>query len=394
MDREQFVVSPVSDPYSPGFSVQEISGLLLKKHMWRVNTASQTKMYNEQIYTPTIYPSQVIGQAIPESPPTDFVSLSDADIKTTFGITSEDIKAFTIRENGLRVFKIWRSQAYPYIYKVDNCKLIPWAGNKDLTFSGMGPESGVNLLQKVISFNIYDGVSWKGTFTRTASDGSLSRLGKDTILASQLAYGFDYDSGIFTCYEVERNTYTPNPICSRNPPAVTCYIYRGLFGNYTSANLSGGLWTQSTSYIFNPTRVVIGKGNSSSDANTLEVSGRAQIDSIVTQSIDTFSDRRLKENIVSLKPNYKILELNTYTYNYIAKAGDKEIGVIAQETEKIVPEIVKEHAGFKTVQYDRIGVLLLPIVKELAEKIARLEEDNKEMKTIVSSLKGVQSRDG
>ena len=386
MDREQFVVSPVSDPYSPGFSVQEISGLLLKKHMWRANTASQTKMYNEQIYTPTIYPTQVIGQAIPESPPNDFISLSDNEIKTTFGITSEDIAAFTVRMNGLRVFKIWQSQSYPYIYKVENCKLIPWAGNKDLTFSATSPVSKVNLLQKIISFNIHDAVSWKGQINRTASDGSLSRLGKDIVLASQLAYGFDYDSGIFTCYEVEQNTYTANPICSKNPPAVTCYIYRGLFGNYTSPNLTGGQWLQSTNYIFNPTRAVIGKATSSSDANTLEVSGRAQIDSIVTQSIDTFSDRRLKENIVSLKPNYSILELNTYTYNYISKAGDTEIGVIAQETEKIVPEIVKEHAGFKTVQYDRIGVLLLPIVKELTDKINRLEQDNQEMKVSVKAL--------
>jgi hypothetical protein len=122
----------------------------------------------------------------------------------------------------------------------------------------------------------------------------------------------------------------------------------------------------------------------------LEVSGIANIGNIVTGSLETYSDRRLKENIIEQKPNYKILELNTYKYNYISKFGETEIGVIAQETEKIVPEIVKDHGGYKTVLYDRIGVLLLPIVKDLTDKIARLEEDNEEiklsLKAIISSL--------
>lgn len=389
MNTERFVVSPAPDPFSPGFSVQEVSGLMLKKHMWRANTASQTKPYNEQIYTPTIYPSQVVGQTIPESPPTDFITLNDTDIKSIFGVTQEDIAAFTTKLNGLRVFRISKSQSFPYIFKVENCKLIPWTGNKDLTFSANSPVSGVNLLDKVISFNLND-ANWKGILTRTTSESALSLLGKDTIQASQLAFAFDYDSGIFTCYEVEQNKYTPNPISSTNPPAVTCYLYRGLFGNYATDNPTGTQWTQSTNYVFNPGRVVIGQPTLTSILNTLEVAGKAHFNSIVTQSIDTYSDRRLKENIVSLKPNYSILELTTYRYNYITKTGETEIGVIAQETEQIVPEIVKDHAGYKTVQYDRIGVLLLPIIKELTDKIERLEQDNQDfklsIKAIISSL--------
>jgi len=106
---------------------------------------------------------------------------------------------------------------------------------------------------------------------------------------------------------------------------------------------------------------------------TLYVNGIASINDILTQSIETYSDRRLKENIILYPVNKDILSLNTYTYNYISTPGTKDIGVIAQEVESITPHIVKEHNGMKTVQYDRFGILLLPIVKEQQERIERLE---------------------
>jgi len=392
MNTEQFVVSPVADPYSPGFSVQETSGLLLKKYMWRANTASETQVYNERVYTPTVYPTQVIGQIIPESPPTDFVTLTNSEIISEFGITQADIIAFGIKQNGLNVFSIQRSTSFPYIFKVNNCKLIPWVGNTDLTFSATGPTSGVNLLQKIITFNLYDGTNWKGNLYRTTSDGSLSRNGLDPILATQLSFSLDYDSGILTCYELEQKKYSPNPISHTNPPVVSCYLYRGLYGNFAtnaSTNYST-LWIQSSNYIYYPGRVVIGKPLLSSPDNNLEVAGIANIENIVTGSLETYSDKRLKENLQQMKANYDILNLNTYKYNYINKTGSTEIGVIAQETEAIAPEIVKDHAGYKTVQYDRIGVMLLPIVKELTAKIMELEKANVEiklsLKAIISSL--------
>jgi len=392
MNTEQFIVSAVPDPYSPGFSVQETSGLLLKKFMWRANTASQTQTYNEQIYTPTIYPSQVIGQAIPESPPTDFGDpLSDAEIISVFGITQADINSFITRQNGLRQFFIYRSTSYPYIYKVENCRLLPWMGNKDLTFSAISPTTGANLLEKTISFNLYNGTNWKGVFNRTTADGSISRNGYDPILATQLSFAFDYDSGIFTCYELEQKKYTPNPINHENPPAVSCYLYRGLFGNFTNNNQSGELWIETDNSIYYKAKpVLVGKLTVKNPTNNFEVAGTADIENIVTGSLETYSDRRLKENIVPLKPNYNLLELSACKYNYITKTGETEIGVIAQDVEEIVPEIVKERAGFKTVQYDRIGVLLLPIIKDLTEKINQLEEDNLNIKlsikAIISSL--------
>ena len=63
------------------------------------------------------------------------------------------------------------------------------------------------------------------------------------------------------------------------------------------------------------------------------------------------SDRRLKTNI---KPIGKMDNgLTVYQYNYIW-GGPEEIGVMAQEVEKVKPEAVIEVGGFKAVQYDRL----------------------------------------
>jgi hypothetical protein len=65
-----------------------------------------------------------------------------------------------------------------------------------------------------------------------------------------------------------------------------------------------------------------------------------------------FSDERMKENIM---PVGQENGHNVYEFNYI---GDdkKYTGVMAQEVEKTHPEAVGERDGFKTVNYDMIGV--------------------------------------
>jgi hypothetical protein len=64
-----------------------------------------------------------------------------------------------------------------------------------------------------------------------------------------------------------------------------------------------------------------------------------------------FSDRRLKTNIkqVGVADN----GLNIYSYNYVW-GGPTQLGYMADEVEKIVPEAVGEFNGYKTVNYGMI----------------------------------------
>lgn len=66
-----------------------------------------------------------------------------------------------------------------------------------------------------------------------------------------------------------------------------------------------------------------------------------------------FSDMRLKENIVPIgeENGFPI-----YEFNYINIPEKRFVGVMAQDVEKIMPEAISESEGFKTVNYDMIGV--------------------------------------
>jgi hypothetical protein len=68
-------------------------------------------------------------------------------------------------------------------------------------------------------------------------------------------------------------------------------------------------------------------------------------------AINAFSDRRLKTDIV--KVGKMLSGLTIYSYRYLWSKV-KEIGVMADEVEKIFPEAVSEHHGFKMVDYSKL----------------------------------------
>jgi uncharacterized coiled-coil protein SlyX len=93
------------------------------------------------------------------------------------------------------------------------------------------------------------------------------------------------------------------------------------------------------------------------------------------------SDIRLKENIISI-PNAleKVNQISGNTYDWkegydeIHSHKGNDVGVIAQEIETILPQIVTNRDnGYKAVQYEKIIPLLIEAIKELSAKIDRLE---------------------
>jgi hypothetical protein len=65
----------------------------------------------------------------------------------------------------------------------------------------------------------------------------------------------------------------------------------------------------------------------------------------------TFSDRRLKTNIKQIGTADN--GLNVYSYNYVW-GGPTQLGYMADEVEKLIPEAVGESQGYKTVNYGMI----------------------------------------
>jgi alpha-tubulin suppressor-like RCC1 family protein len=82
-----------------------------------------------------------------------------------------------------------------------------------------------------------------------------------------------------------------------------------------------------------------------------------------------YSDGRIKENVIPISSALdKVNELSGITYNIINKPK-KQVGVIAQEVEKVLPEVVKYEGELKTVAYPNMVGLLIEALKELNDKV-------------------------
>jgi hypothetical protein len=100
------------------------------------------------------------------------------------------------------------------------------------------------------------------------------------------------------------------------------------------------------------------------------------------------SDIRLKENVSPLKGSLEKVS-NLQGVNFSWKSDDKhqnKIGFIAQEVEKIIPEVVftNEADGFKGINYAEITAVLVEAVKEL-------NKENKELKEKVSEIEALRA---
>jgi hypothetical protein len=93
------------------------------------------------------------------------------------------------------------------------------------------------------------------------------------------------------------------------------------------------------------------------------------------------SDERLKENVQPIQNALSKVELisgNTYDwkegFDNIHPHKGNDVGVIAQEVEKVLPQVViNRDNGYKAVDYEKIVPLLIEAIKELSAKVKELE---------------------
>ena len=93
-----------------------------------------------------------------------------------------------------------------------------------------------------------------------------------------------------------------------------------------------------------------------------------------TGDITAFSDIRTKMNVETLSEAiYKVKQLRGVSY--VSKFNmEPRIGVIAQEVERVVPEVVHTHSdGLKSVAYQNLVGLLIEAIKDLEARVAELE---------------------
>ena len=119
---------------------------------------------------------------------------------------------------------------------------------------------------------------------------------------------------------------------------------------------------------------VIGNGTDNDNrSNALEVLFDGT--TTIAGDLNINSDARLKANIISLGATLsKLLQIDGKTYTMKKDANHKKkIGLLAQDIEKVFPELVTETNDIKSVNYQGLVPVLINAMKEQQEEIDELK---------------------
>lgn len=112
--------------------------------------------------------------------------------------------------------------------------------------------------------------------------------------------------------------------------------------------------------------------------------GTGTFNSIQVKNVYNYSDTRAKTNIQPLSHSLSIIkQLRPVSYDFtdnsdntkFRKGGDgKELGLLAQEVEEILPNVVlTDPEGHKLINYTSLIAVLINAVKDLNDKVSTLE---------------------
>ena len=90
-----------------------------------------------------------------------------------------------------------------------------------------------------------------------------------------------------------------------------------------------------------------------------------------TGNITAYSDEKLKDNVKTIENALdKVTQMRGVTYNYKSELNDGQrgTGVIAQEMQQVMPEVVEE-GEYLSVAYGNLVGVLIEAVKELKEQL-------------------------
>ena len=135
------------------------------------------------------------------------------------------------------------------------------------------------------------------------------------------------------------------------------------------------------------TAFVIGNGTDDDNrSNAVEVLFDGT--TTIAGDLNINSDARLKANIISLGATLsKLLQIDGKTYTMKKDVNHKKkIGLLAQDIEKVFPELVTETNDIKSVNYQGLVPVLINAMKEQDDKITKQQQELDELKTMVKQL--------
>ena len=249
------------------------------------------------------------------------------------------------------------------------------APTKKLEISGAGGSGG-----PLMRLNNTSGSGASGPTIDFGYSGQTWRVGANVFAAGDFAI---YDTGNST-HLLLINNAGDFGIGTTNPGAISGGCTTMTFGS-TAAALSGGVLFQANGTNVNGTYWESDNmryQNTGDYSHTFYKNNSTVLFTIATTGTVTatgdvvaYSDERLKTNIKTLDGS-KVFKMRGVSFE---KEGKKGSGVIAQELEKIAPELVNNDSEYKGVAYGNLSGYLIEAIKEQQKQIDRLEEQIKKM---------------
>jgi hypothetical protein len=238
-----------------------------------------------------------------------------------------------------------------------------------------------------------------GSNTSVVSDGSslyLKASGNTYLNTAASAYitstGYAYMSGSTINFKALTTTNQSNVVTIDTATGQLYYTASSAFGGGGGASLSGGktnyntIWSSTTTvstgsvYQYSSTQLQL-TGSSLAVGNIIPSTTSGRIDASNDIVAYSSSDKRFKTNITLITNALeKITQIGGYEFDWIENSehhGFKghDVGVIAQEIEAILPEVVSTRdSGYKAVKYEKIVPLLIESIKEQQQQINNLQQ--------------------
>jgi len=268
------------------------------------------------------------------------------------------------------------------------------ASNADAFFGGGSAfiGRGANASSGLKSQIILETVGGKTGIRVTDKDAAdIAFIGESAAIASRTSAGSSLPttnavrgiitSGITTDQAIVTGSLTSNTITADEINITGSANVGGLVTSGSVRNTSDG----------SATTVMIHTHNGSNTLfqvlNDGEVLARDNITAFKTSGFSNISDKRLKTDIQPISQSLdKILKLKPKNFSWIEN-NEKDTGFIAQDVEKVIPEVVQETKGFvsinsnekentkyKTISYSKLTIYLVDAIKELTKRVEDLEE--------------------
>ena len=214
------------------------------------------------------------------------------------------------------------------------------------------------------------------SFVTHPNTASFASTGSNTFVGNQIISGTLEATGVFTLPDIAN--VSASIAAAAGGSGISSLVVDAspqLGGNLdlNSRNISGAGTINITGNIINT--------GSAHFSGSVTSSGNMFVDGLISASGDIIafasSDERLKDNLTPIGSAIdKINQIGGYEFDWNSDSehSGHDVGVIAQEIEKVLPEVVATRKnGYLAVRYEKIVALLIQAVKEQQLQIEELK---------------------